>query len=556
MAADNRSDTEQVREGYMKRVLLGITVLLVLAPLAAFGQRSHLANARKAGLSVTSLEQVLQLSDDQIDLATATLIASEYWSGMVAGRHYLEQLDAMAVEIQNRLRQQRLPVDARAVPVINQYLFEELGFQTISHADDPNDLFLHSVMDRRQGYCLSLSILYLAIAERLGLDVYGVVVPGHFFVRYESGRTRFNIETTSNGASPPDEHYRTKFNVPEGGRNSIYMKNLNKRQSLGCFFNNLGNVYSEIGDVNTAMLALERAVTINPGLSESRANLGNIYLQKNRVKDAIGQYQVALDLNPGDPKTYNNLGNAYMAVEQLNAAGSAYRQATQLDPNFVDAYRNMALLLTRQEHYSQALSQLNQALALDGENAQIYNQLGELYYRMHEYNKGLLQFRKAASLKPDSAEAHYGLGICYGGLNQSAEEIQAYTQALMLKPTMLAALVDLGTAYFNQGNYDLAVQYYRRAVAAKPDDPRILFNLGSAYLKKEQYDLAVKAYTEVIRMDPQTGDAHHALAYGFYMLGDYDQASSHANTAKRLGTKVPEDLLKAIQSRLKQPAGR
>ena len=104
---------------------------------------------------------------------------------MVAGRHYLEQLDAMAMEIQNRLRQQRLPVDARAMPVINQYLFEELGFQTISHADDPNDLFLHSVMDRRQGYCLSLSILYLAVAERLGLDVYGVVVPGHFFVRYD-----------------------------------------------------------------------------------------------------------------------------------------------------------------------------------------------------------------------------------------------------------------------------------------------------------------------------------------------------------------------------------
>ena len=40
------------------------------------------------------------------------------------------------------------------------------------------------------------------------------------------------------------------------------------------------------------------------------------------------------------------------------------------------------------------------------------------------------------------------------------------------------------------------------------------------------------------------------------MLGDYDQAWSHANTAKRLGTQVPEDLLKAIQSRLKQPAKR
>lgn len=535
----------------MKRVLLSVVILLLLSPCAAFADRIRLANAGKAGLNVTSLEQVLRLSEDQIDLATATLIASEYWSDMVAGRQYLEELDAMATEILVRLRQQRLPVDSRAIPIINQYLFEELGFQTISHANDPNDLFLHSVMDRRQGYCLSLSILYLSLAERLGLEVYGVVVPGHFFVRYENGRVRYNIETTSGGASPPDEHYRTKFNVPENGRNSIYMKNLNKRQSLGCFFNNLGNVYSEIGDVNTAMLALERAVAINPTLSESRANLGNIYLQKNRVNDAIHQYRAALDLNPGDPKTYNNLGNAYLAIDELNAAASSYRQAIQLDPNFVDAYRNMALLLARQERYSQAMSQLNLALAIDSQNAQIYNQRGELYYRMHEYDKGLLQFRRAVNLKPDSAEAHYGMGMCYGGLHQTEDEIQSYTQALIFKPTMLAALVDLGTAYFNQGQYDLAIQYYRQAAAAKPEDPRILFNLGSAYLKKEDFELAVQAYLQVIRMDPQTGDAYHALAYGFYMLGDYSQAWGYANTAKKLGTKVPEDLLKAIQTRLK-----
>jgi tetratricopeptide (TPR) repeat protein len=540
----------------MKRVLPGIAVLLVLFSATAFGQRIRLANAGKSGLAVTSLEQVLRLPEDQIDLATATLISSEYWSDMVAGRSYLEQLDAMAREIHSRLRQQRIPLDFRAIPVINQYLFEELGFGTIAHADDPNDLFLHSVMDRRQGYCLSLSVLYLSIGERLGLDLYGVVAPGHFFVRYEKGRVRFNIETTSNGASPPDEHYRVKFNVPENGRNSIYMKNLNKRQTLGCFFNNLGNVYSEIGDVDTAMLALERAVQINPTLSESQANLGNIYLQKNRVSDAILRYRSALDLNPGDPKTHNNLGNAYMAADELNAAATSYRQAIQLDPNFVDAYRNMGLLLTRQERYSQALSYLNQALTLNAGDAEIYNQIGELYYRMKEYNTGLEQFRKAAAIQPDSAEAYYGLGICYGGLKQTTQEIQSYTQALTLKPTMLAALVDLGTAYFNQGAYDQAIRYYREAVTAKPDDPRILFNLGSAYLKKDQYDLAVKAYLQVIRMDPKTGDAHHALAYGYYMLGNYAEAQSHANTAKRLGTQVPEDLLLAIADKLKQPAGR
>jgi tetratricopeptide (TPR) repeat protein len=531
----------------MKRVLLGITVLLILSPWAAFGQRVRLANTGKAGLSVTSLEQVLRLSDDQIDLATATLIASEYWSKMVAGRQYLEQLDAMATEIQSRLRQQRIPMDARAIPVLNQYLFEELGFKPVSHADDPNDLFLHSVMDRRQGYCLSLSVLYLSVAERVGLSLHGVVVPGHFFVRFDNGRTRYNIETTSGGASPPDEYYRTKFNVPENGRDSIYMKNLNKRQSLGCFFNNLGNVYNEIGDVDTAMLALERAVTINPTLSESRSNLGNMYLQKDRVSEAIGQYRSALNLNPGDSKTYYNLGNAYMATEEFNAAASSYRQALLLDPNCVDAYRKMAMLLCKQERYSQALSQLNVAVALD-------SQIGDLYYRMQDYSNGLMNFRKAAALRPHWAEAYYGQGICHGALKQTEEEIRAYLQALTINPALLAALVDLGGVYFNQGSYDLAVQYYRQAVTVSPDDSRILYNLGSAYLKKDQYDLAVKAYLQVVRIDPKTADAHQALAYGLYMLGNYAEALSHANTAKRLGTQVPEDLLKAIESRLKQPA--
>jgi tetratricopeptide (TPR) repeat protein len=536
----------------MKSVLLSIAILLGLWGPAAFAQRTQLANAGKMGLNVTSLEEVLRLSEEQIDLATATLISSEYWSDFVQGRRYLERLDTMAMVIETRLRQRRLPLDHRAIPVINEYLFDELGFKPMLHPNDPNDLFLHSVMDRRQGYCLSLSILYLAIAERLGLNLYGVVVPGHFFVRYEKGRIRFNIETTSRGASPPDEHYIKMFHVPEDGGNSAYMKNLTKRQTIGCFFNNLGTVYLESGDMNTAMVALERAVTINPTLAESRTNLGNIYLQRGRVNDAVQQYRAALQLNPSDPKTHYNLGNAYMVLNELNAAASSFRQAIQFDPNFVDAYRSMAILCTRQEQYGGALSELNRALALDGRNVQVYLQLGELYYRMGQYDKGLQHFRKAQSLKPDSAEAYHGIGMCHSKLGRVNEAIQALTQALVLKPGMLLALADLGAIYFDQGNYDLAIQYYKRAAAAQPDNAGILINLGSAYLNKGDFDQAVKMHLQAVKVDPKNGDAHHMLAYGLYRLGKYDLAWDHVNTAKKLGAKVPEDLLKAIGSRLKE----
>ena len=530
----------------MNRILLVTVSILGLADSLAFGQTTRLANQGKAGLYVKSLDQVLRLTEDEMDLATAALIASEYWSDMVHGRRYLEELDAMALEIHERLRQRHLRVNHHAIPIINDYLFNELGYKTISHADDPNDLFLHSVMDRRQGYCLSLSVLYLALAERLGLKVYGVVVPGHFFVRYESGRIRFNIETTSGGARPPDEHYVTKFNVPQNGRQTIYMQNLTKRQTLGCFFNNLGNVYHDIGDSETALLALERAVAINPTLSESRANLGNIYLENGRTADAVRQYLAALDLNPNDPKTHNNLGNAYMELTRLSPAVSSYRQALALDPNFVDAYRNLALVYVKLKQYGHALTQLRQAATLAPRDPAVHSQMGDLYLRMDKYSTAISQFHEALRLKHDSAEAYYGLALCYHELGQTANEIQAYKNTLSLKPDMLPALVNLGNAYFTQANYDSAISYYGRALEIRSDDAWIYYNLGSAYSNKGDYPLAVEAYEHAIEVDPEIGDAHHGLAYGLYMLKQYDRAWKHIQLAKKLGADVSDEQMRAI----------
>ena len=291
-----------------------------------------------------------------------------HWTDYIFYTRYLETLDDIAVEIRDRLRRRRLKADYRAIPVINEYLFSELGFKSISEASDPHDLFLHTVLDKKAGYCLSLSILYLSLGERLGLPLYGVVVPGHFFVRYDDNKMRFNIETTSNGGSASDEHYINKFKVPRGS-NGIYMKNLNKIQTLGCFFNNLGNSYNAVGNMDSALLALERAVETNPTLSESRANLGNIYLAKGQVNDAIDQYREALRINPNDAKTHNNMGNAYVQLDWLNYAVNEYHQSLRLDPDFTDAYKNLAIVYCKQERFQQAIMQLRHAIAMKPKDA-------------------------------------------------------------------------------------------------------------------------------------------------------------------------------------------
>ena len=112
----------------------------------------------------------------------------------------------------------------KAIDIINQYLFQELGYGTVANADNPDDLFLHTVMSHRKGYCLSLSILYLALAERIGLPLHGVVVPGHFFVRYDSRIRQRNIETTANGAEARDDHYIERHAVPIEKQSSIHLE--------------------------------------------------------------------------------------------------------------------------------------------------------------------------------------------------------------------------------------------------------------------------------------------------------------------------------------------
>jgi tetratricopeptide (TPR) repeat protein len=538
----------------MKKVFLATICILIFSPALLAQRNAPLANEDKVGLYARSIEQVLRLRDNEVDLATAVLISSELWSDnwseIVNGRIYLSRLDDMALEIREMLKRRKLGADFRAIRVMNEYLFDKLGFKSISEASDPNSLFLHTVIDKKEGYCLSMSVLYLSIGERLGIPLHGVVVPGHFFVRYDDGRVRFNIETTSNGGNAPDEHYIKKFKVPKLNGRSIYLKNLSKIQTLGCFFNNLGNSYSDVDDIESALLAFERAVEINPTLSESRANLANIYLKKGQVADAINEYHAALKINQNDAKTHNNLGNAYAQQGSLGYAVSEYTRSISLDPKFVDGYKNLALVYSKQERYGRAVAELKNAIKLGIEDAGCYSQLGDIYSQKEDYGQAVIHYKKALDIQQDYLEAHYGLAVCYSKMGMIEDEIWQYKRILAIKPDMLSALVNLGNAYFGQDKYGVAIKHYKKAVLLEPNETMVYYNLGAAYSNNENYEQAVAAYLKAVEIDPGIGDAHYGLAFGFYQLKKYDLAWEHIKIAQDLGVKVTKDQLDAIKSKL------
>jgi tetratricopeptide (TPR) repeat protein len=452
---------------------LTICSILVLAVTPCLSADEPLANANLEGLYAKSIESVLRLPPEQIDLGTAALIVSEAWSDMVAGRHYQQQLDDMAAEIRSRLKAKNAPMGVAAIPIINDYLYNELKFKAIDKATDPYDLFLHSVMDRKQGYCLSLSFLYLSIGERLGLPLYGVVVPGHFFVRYDDGKTRFNIEATNHGGSAPDSYYLEQFNVPKTG--TIYMTNLNKRQALGCFFNNLGNVYKDINNVDQAMASMQWAVYINPSLAESRMNLGNIYLLKNRIDDAITEYQAATKISPDDSKSHYNLANAYQKREWFNDAINEYTAAVRLDPKVAEAYLGMGVCYNKLNQPENEIDAYLKALAVNPNMYEAMANLGNVYFNKGDFDAAIEQYSNAARVKPGNAEIHYQLGVAYFHKGDYANAIKSHLKTVELAPKMADAHYALGLAYYKMGDYALALKHMKLAEGlGKTIDPDML----------------------------------------------------------------------------------
>lgn len=84
--------------------------------------------------------------------------------------------------------------------VLNRVLFHEYGFRgSGKNFENPDNSFLHRVLDRRQGLPITLSVLYLLVARRIGLELDPIGLPGRFMVGCFAEERPFYIDAWSGG---------------------------------------------------------------------------------------------------------------------------------------------------------------------------------------------------------------------------------------------------------------------------------------------------------------------------------------------------------------------
>ena len=211
---------------------------------------------------------------------------------------YLGELAAMAREIRPRLRG-----DLRArTRLLCRYLFEDMGFHG---ADDDyydaRNSYLNDVMDRRRGIPITLSAVAMAVAARVGLEVVGVGLPGHFVAKAVAGGAEVLFDPFHGGKilSPADCERLVEQAAGlafEATRESL------QAAPLGFvavrLLTNLKGVYLRSEDYPRAIRVMERLRQLQPDDALQRRDLGAALVRAERPGRAIDHLTAYLEAGP------------------------------------------------------------------------------------------------------------------------------------------------------------------------------------------------------------------------------------------------------------------
>lgn len=185
--------------------------------------------------------------DDAMCLETGAFLIARYAYPTLDVARYREQLDTMAREVRDRIGPRASGEET--VNALNRYIFTEHGFKgnTKNYYEVENS-YINCVMDRRVGIPISLSVVYLLIGHRLLLPLFGIGMPGHFLVKYESDRYKIFIDCFNGGALLTEKNCARFLTEAGYGFDDKYLQKSTTRAILSRMLKNLLSIYSKMDE--------------------------------------------------------------------------------------------------------------------------------------------------------------------------------------------------------------------------------------------------------------------------------------------------------------------
>ncbi len=235
--------------------------------------------------------------------------------------HSIRQLDALAAEVWAALgpstrllrpsQLARRDTALRVLEAINETLITRHGFHGADgDYNNPRNSFLNEALERHEGLPITLSVIYLEVARRLGAPLEGVGLPAHFMVRWplpadEGGP--FYVDVFQRGElldEPTTRQFILRLIHAPSSRafDPDWSRALDTRQILTRMLRNLKRMYLIRGETGPALEVVDRLTALRPDLPEELRDRGLLRLAMGEPLLAAADITAYLERAPNAPE--------------------------------------------------------------------------------------------------------------------------------------------------------------------------------------------------------------------------------------------------------------
>ena len=455
----------------------------------------------------SKLTSIFEHSAETINLTETLILISKDWNPTLDEKLLRKEISQLVVLVKNKLKPENTALET--VNLLRQVIHHEKGYRYTEQVDErgipknDDELFLHGMLKSKLGYCMNLSLLYLMIGDQLGLPLYGVALPNHFFVRYDSGNDRINIETTELGTSYPDSFYENRFGVQFDSKTPFFTHSLNKKKSLGAYLSNVGMVYHKNARPHKSIFYLKPSTKINPLSIEAHNNLANIYGEIKQPELAISQYKKALEANPNSTPTFFNLAQTYTELSKTDLAIESLLQVIQIEPSFNQARRQLVKIYLQKEKFISALLHLKKLTTTNANDINAHISMGKIYNKLGNFKLAIDVVNPIISSNPDNIQAREILAEIFYNTGDLDRSIAEYRRILEKNSNYLPSYIQLGWIYYRKGEFQMATAWTKRGLKlGTPSlqlDSLSSMNLGLYSWLNNDYVAAKKWYRKALQ---------------------------------------------------------
>lgn len=254
---------------------------------------THPAAARERFRGLVSRGAGAHLSE------TALVIALEQYPALDV-TSYLARLEEWSRAIRERV-EGSTDVE-RLVTAINDFLFEQEGFH--GEADDyydPRYTFLNEVIDGHAGLPITMSIVYLEISRRVGLQTVGIAIPGHFLVQLSGPWGEILVDPFDDGRVLTREECQEFMDRLYGGAVRLrehHLRSFSDEQILARLLAHLKTMYMAKGDFPGALSAFDRLMILGEAEPWDLRDRGLLAMKLHRYEEAIENLERYLQVAP------------------------------------------------------------------------------------------------------------------------------------------------------------------------------------------------------------------------------------------------------------------